>query len=58
MVEPPLEVGALKEIVAWFGEEVAAETPVGCPGTDHCKVEVATILPVLVPAEFTAYARK
>ena len=54
MEEPPLEAGAVNETVAWLGEEVAADTPVGCPGTDHCRVLVATMLPVDVPAELTA----
>ena len=34
MAEPPSEPG-VNEIVAWFGDDVAAETLVGASGTEE-----------------------
>jgi len=45
MAEPPLLAGAVKVTVAWVGEEVAAVTAVGAPGTDHSKVVKVRSLP-------------
>src|SRR5665213_4001095 len=42
MDEPPVELGAVKEMVAWPGLEVAAETEVGSPGTTAFTVYVST----------------
>ena len=58
MGDPPFEAGAVKDMVAWEGDDVAAETPVGAPGGDHGRVVVERMEPYPVPEEFTAYARK
>jgi hypothetical protein len=54
---PPFETGVMNVTEACVLPAVAV-TPVGAPGTAHCKVVVDNIAPVDVPAEFTAYARK
>ena len=49
MGELPLLPG-VKDMVAWFGVEVAAVTPVGAEGTvGTASVVVETMEPVLVP---------
>ena len=51
--DPPLSLGALKEIVAWPFAATAL-TPVGAPGMVAGVTELLALDAVLVPTEFVA----